>query len=173
MLTASYLQCLHWWYLLFYFCIHAFCIWKALEGMLTILDKWIEPYILSLIWAGLPFLDFRRELFIIWVARFSLTCLSLGYQFLSQEEFELQVLEVFFAGRCKACRYWSHELVIAKSVKWSTVQTLLGAAGHPIEQGSPTFLKLRASLRVQNSMKGYLFFTNFLKNKFAQITFLK
>ena len=99
------------------------------------MDCTVFPY--ALIWVGLPFLDFWREFFVTWVTFISLTCLCLRYQFLSQEEFELQILGGFLCRSLQGLAVlsvlnpWVGDGYISE-VEHGTNSPLLGAAGHSV-----------------------------------------
>lgn len=69
-----------------------------LEAFWMLSIQTVFPY--ALIWLGLPFLDFWRKLCVTWVSFIPLTCLCLGYQFLSQENLNSRSLQVIAGPGC-------------------------------------------------------------------------
>lgn len=96
-------------------------------GMLSTWGKWIAPYSLMLSsgWGFLFLISRENSQSLESVSSCWYVC-AWDNSSSAKSSLNSRYWEVFFAGHCKAwlsCRYWIHEFVFAKSVKWSMERT--------------------------------------------------
>lgn len=107
------------------------------SGMLSIWGKWIASYFLiPLSGWGFPFLISRENSSSLELVSSRWQACACDISFSAKRSLNSRYWEVLFAGCCRAwlsCRYWIHELVMSKSVKWGMVWTDHFLAGHSVE----------------------------------------